>query len=217
MEINLSSISYRALVSMPDEATRRTWVTKRLLDYGVSVEWHIPVPIAEIVWSDLPTVFAHHPRYASQALSLHAIVSEAQRRDAAALLLLEDDIVFHVDFPTMLARLQPPSDWSFLYLGGRNCGIKEQVGDGLMRSDFVSDLHAVVLRWDVFDEVKRALIDPWIYSALPDFRIATLHRRFTTYLCRPNLVWQTPHTTEANGEAYCNYTSNGDVVTGQGD
>jgi len=87
----------------------------------------------------------------------------------------EDDVNVHPRIAMLLPRLRVLRDWSFIYLGGRNNGTKTKVLPGLFRSDFVSDLHAVIVRSDMIPHLRRVLVDPAINSEHPDFRIATLH------------------------------------------
>jgi hypothetical protein len=45
-----------------------------------------------------------------------------------------------------------------------------------------------------------------------------LHNDYPTYLCRPNLAWQSRHSDDSGGlPAYSNYYANGTVRVGQGD
>jgi hypothetical protein len=55
-------------------------------------------------------------RYAL-ALTQRLILREAGRRGAPAVLLLEDDVVFHPNFRELVGAVELPEDWAIFYLG----------------------------------------------------------------------------------------------------
>ena len=151
-------------------------------------------------------------------MTLLSIFDEVERVNAPSFMHFEDDVVFHPRASRLLSRIRVPSDWQFIYLGGRNGGIKTTVSPGLVRSSFISDLHAVIIRSGMIPRLRRVLFDPAINSAYTDFRIASLHSHYPAYLCRPNLCWQSHHSDDSGQlKAFSNYYPNGAVKLGQGD
>ena len=151
-------------------------------------------------------------------MTLLSVFDQVERAKAPSFMHFEDDVIFHPRISTLLPRLKVPRDWKFIYIGGRNGRTMTPASPGLVRSDFVSDLHAVIIRSDMIPHLRRVLFDPAIESAYTDFRIATLHARFPTYLCRPNLAWQSSHSDDSGKlKAFSNYYPNGAVKIDQGD
>lgn len=51
------------------------------------------------------------------ALTQRLALREAARRKAPAVLLLEDDVVFHPNFRILIGAVELPDDWGIFYLG----------------------------------------------------------------------------------------------------
>ena len=216
--IDLNSIPYKALVSLEQQHERRSNALRQLSALGIDVTWKVPVKIEEVPWARIPQVYKLRPVVGSHAVTLLSILDEVERMKAPSFMHIEDDVVFHPRFSTLLPRLRVPTDWCFIYLGGRNYGIKTKLSPGLVRSGLVTDLHAVIIRSDMIAPVRHVLLDPACRSMHLDSRVASLHRRYPAYLCRPNLAWQSAHADDAGQlPAYSNYYSNGAVRLGQGD
>jgi hypothetical protein len=140
-----------------------------------------------------------------------------ERKKAQSFMLFEEDVIFHQDTAALLSQIRVPLDWQFIYVGGRNCGNSEFVSPGLVKSDFVADLHAVIIRSSMIDRLRKVLMDCCINSSSPDFRFATLQNRFPAYLCRPNLAWKAPRwDPSGNGLDYSLYNDDGSVKFGMG-
>ena len=216
--LNLDSIPYKVLVSMPQQHERRASAQRQFADLGMEVEWKIPVKIEDIDWEILPEIYQVRPKYASQTLTLIETFEEAKRRGASHFAHFEDDVIFHLEVLSLLPQIDVPEDWKFIYLGGRNWGPKKYVSQGLVRPHYVYDLHAVIIRTDMIDLLKQILLDPTVKSYWADSRIALLHKRYPTYLCRPNLAWQSVHPDDSGGGLnYSNYLEDGSIRAGQGD
>jgi hypothetical protein len=216
--IDLKSIPYKALVSLEQQHERRSNAQRQFGALDIDAEWKIPVKMEDVPWARLPHEYRDRPECGSRAMTLLSILDEVERAKAPSFVHFEDDIIFHPRISTLLPRLRVPREWKFIYLGGRNNGTKTKVSLGLARSDFVSDLHAVIIRSEMIPHVRRVLLDPAINSMHPDFRIATLHARYPAYLCRPNLAWQSAHSDDSGRlPVYCNYYANGAVKIEQGD
>ncbi len=216
--IDLNSIPCKVLVSLEKHQERRSHALRQLAALNIDVEWKIPARLNEVPWTRIPRVYRALPPVASHVMTFLSILEEVERAKAPSFMHFEDDVVFHPRLATLLPRLKVPRDWQFIYLGGRNAGTKIKVSPGLVRSDLITDLHAVIIRSDMIPELKSILLDPAIRDPHLDSRIALLHRRYPAYLCRPNLAWQSAHSADpGKSPAYCNYYSNGAVKLGQGD
>jgi hypothetical protein len=216
--IDLGAVPYKVLVSLEKHADRRNTARTRLAALALDVAWKIPVKFADVPWATIPSIYARMPQKASQAITLLEIFDAVERANASSFIHFEDDVIFHPRLATLLPRLRVPRDWKFIYLGGRNNGKRSASSPGFVRSDFISDLHAVIIRSDMIPAMRRALLDHSIDSYHVDFRIATLHGTHPAYLCRPNLAWQSPHSDdEGRASPYCNYYVNGTVRIGVGD
>ena len=216
--IDLKSIPYKVLISLEQHHERRFNAQRQLAELGIDAEWKIPVKIGDVPWARVPHAFTSRAEAASHAVTLLSILDEAERANIPSFMHFEDDVIFHPRISMLLPRLRVPRGWKFIYLGGRNNGTKMTVSPGLVRSDFVSDLHAVIIRSDMIPHLRRVLLDPAINSMYTDFRIALLHSQFPAYLCRPNLAWQSTHSDDSgSAPAYCNYYANGAVKIDQGD
>ncbi len=216
--IDLKSIPYKALVSLERHHERRSNAQRQFTELGIDSEWKIPVNMRDVPWAGLPHAYRGKPAAASHAMTLLAILDEVERAKTPSFMHFEDDVIFHPRISTLLPRLRVPCEWKFIYLGGRNNGTKTKISPGLVRSDFVSDLHAVIIRSEMIPHLRRVLLDPAINSMHTDFRIATLHGRYPAYLCRPNLAWQFIHSDDSGSlPAYSNYYANGAVKIEEGD
>jgi hypothetical protein len=216
--IDLKPIPCKFLVSLEQQQERRNTAQSQLAALGIHAEWRIPARVEDVQWDRLPRAYERKPEAGSHAMTLLSIFEEVERAKSPSFVHFEDDVVLHPRITTLLPPLKVPPAWKFIYLGGRNNGGRTAVSPGLVRSDFVSDLHAVIIRSEMIPLLRSALLDPAIDSEHTDFRIATLHARFPTYLCRPNLAWQSAHSDDAGiSKPYSNYYANGTVKIGQGD
>jgi hypothetical protein len=216
--IDLDSIPHKFLLSLERHHERRANAQRQLAALGIHAEWRIPTKLEDVPWAQLPRDFERKPGAASHAMTLLAIFDEVERLKAPSFMHFEDDVVFHPRVATLLSRIRVPRDWKFIYLGGRNGRTKTVVSPGLVRSGFVSDLHAVIIRAEMIPHLRRVLFDPAIKSPFTDFRIARLHSQYPAYLCRPNLAWQSRHSDDSGRlKAYSNYYANGAVKLGKGD
>ncbi len=216
--IDLNSISYKVLVSLEHHHERRSHALSQLAALNIDVEWKIPTAIKDVPWPRIPRIYRERATWGSQVMTLLLIMDEVERLKAPSFMLIEDDVIFHPRISSLLPRLKVPRDWQFIYLGGRNGGTRIKAAPGLVRSDLITDLHAVIIRSDRIPDLRSVLLDPAIAAPWPDYRFAVLHARFPAYLCRPNLAWQSAHSDDSGkSPAYCNYYPNGAVKLGQGD
>ena len=216
--INFDAIPCKFLVSMEDQSVRRENTVNLLGRIGVKAAWKVPVKIPDIPWNKTPGIYKRRPKYASQLWTLMALFDEVEESGAKTLVHFEDDIVLHPEICELLPEIRVPSDWKFIYLGGRNGGYREHVNSGLVKSSFVSDLHAVIIKSEIIPDLRAVLLNSSIHSVWADFRFATLHWQHAAYICRPNLIWQSFHQNDSGvGQGYSNYYEDGNVMYGQGD
>ena len=214
----LQSVPYKVLLSMEDQTERRASAMNQLEDLYLDVEWKVPVKIEDIDWAPMPSIFKEAPRYASHAVTMIEMFDEALRRGVDTFMHIEDDVIFHPDALASLPQILVPWDWKFIYFGGRSWGPRQHISKGLVRSGFIYDLHAVIMRTDMVELMRKALLDPEIDCHWCDARIASLHKEHPTYLCRPNLAWQGFHCDDSgDGIPKSNYFPDGSVMPGQGD
>ncbi len=208
----LTSIPYVALLSLEGHEERRANAFRQLKSVGIEAEWVVPVKLDALDWSYIPPAFRRAPRYASHAITMIQMFDEAILRGAECFMHVEDDVVFRSDILDRLPHIIVPNDWKFIYLGGRSWGPRQKIRHGLVRSNSICDLHAVIMRNDMIEVMKTALLNPKNQRHWCDARIAYLHRNCAAYLCRPNLAWQAPHgKDDGKGPLYSNYFENGRV------
>lgn len=213
--IDFERIPYKVLISLERQRERRENAQRQFAQLGFDVEWKIPVKYDPASDNIAALGYNGNAVAISQALTLLEILDEAERRSVESLMIFEDDVIFHPAFLDRMSEIKVPDDWKFIYLGGRNCGGTEYISSDLIKSDFVVDLHAVIIRTSILDNLRQVLMDPCINSVWTDFRFATLQNRFPAYLCRPNLAWQSYHADDlGNGPAYSHYNEDGSVKEG---
>jgi hypothetical protein len=201
-----------------EEGHRRNAYSQfKQLDF--EVEWKIPIAVEEIPWGTIPSAFRKSAKYASRVATILEVLKELEASKPESFMLLEDDVIFHPRFWDLYSQGEVPMDWQFFYLGGRNNGNRETVSDAVIRSTYISDLHAVVIRGSMIPLLKQRLLDESSTTVFVDARIATLHPTHAAYLCRPNLAWQSFHgdILDSTIAPYCNYLPDGSVLPGQGD
>lgn len=151
-------------------------------------------------------------RYAL-ALTQRLALREAARRKAPAVLLLEDDAVFHPQFQALIASVELPDDWGIFYLGCSHSVRPEWAGSRVVRVGHAVDTHAVAVRAPYYRRVMQMLdrhgkANPGVAKASDQF-LALLHREIPTYACYPNLVWQDTSSSDLLSLEYSNYTIDG--------
>ncbi len=176
---------------------------------GWEVERHAAVDARQLKSArgfDSPGRYAH-------SVSTRMILRRAALAGAAAVLVMEDDVVFHPDLEARLAELALPSDWGLLYLGCQHCERPRPVSRGLVRVTAPLDTHAWAVRRKYFLEARRALRGKFWPGGgnIPngDILLAELARRIPAYAAYPNLAWQREEESDLAGGAYANYNSDG--------
>jgi hypothetical protein len=152
-------------------------------------------------------------RYAL-ALTQRLAIRAAQRLKAPAVLLLEDDVVFHPNFLALFETIELPDDWGIFYLGCSHREAPSWAGARIVRCSFSVDTHAVAIRSTHYDAVIRKLDrhlkdDDQEVPKASDQYLALLHKEVPSYACYPNLAWQALSGSDLVGREYSNYTSDG--------
>ena len=174
---------HRAYVSLPRRQDRRAWLQARMADAGVTAEWFRAVDARRLRrWKG----FAGLPQRA-HSISFRLLLRAAQRRDSAALLVLEDDAVFHPEFRDRVAALELPDDWQIFYFGCQHLAPPTRVNDGLVRVKRALDTHAVAFRRSAYprsaeDHARTAR--PRATNA-PTCCSRSLHEKLPTYAAFP--------------------------------
>ena len=151
-------------------------------------------------------------RYAL-ALTQRLAIREAARRKAPAVLLLEDDVVFHPNFRALIESVGLPEDWGIFYLGCTHNQPPEWAGTRVVRASYAVDTHAIAVRETYYKRVMEILdrhgkADLGVAKASDQF-IALLHKEIPAYACYPNLAWQDVSGSDLLGVNYSNYNSDG--------
>jgi GR25 family glycosyltransferase involved in LPS biosynthesis len=151
-------------------------------------------------------------RYAL-ALTQRLALREAARRKSPAVLLLEDDVVFHPNFKTLIETVELPPDWGIFYLGCTHSHNPAWAGSRVVRVQEAVDTHAVAIRAPYYRRVMQILdrhlkANPGVPAASDRF-LALLHREIPTYACFPNLAWQAVSSSDLVSAKYSNYTTDG--------
>ncbi len=159
-------------------------------------------------------------RYAL-ALSQRLAIRKAMLAGAEAVLVLEDDVVFHPELVSRLAEIELPKDWGIFYLGCAHHKRPWPAGQGLVRTPYALDTHAFAVRAPYFRKVMAALSrrdgDPTFHARASDWYLADLHGEIPTYACFPNLAWQAVAESDLVQGTYSNYTSAGEQISSHGE
>ena len=216
-------------MNFEDEFPARYWINLgRRQDRRVETEWQLHR--AGITAERLPAVDANFVRnsrgYESAgryalALTQRLAIRKAMLAGATAVLVLEDDVVFHPEFLERIAEIEMPEDWGIFYPGCAHHKRPVSAGSGLVRTPYALDTHAFAVRAPYFRQVMAALsVRPdrdVEHARASDWFLADLHREIPTYACYPNLAWQAVSDSDLAGGVYSNYTPSGEQRAGAGE
>jgi GR25 family glycosyltransferase involved in LPS biosynthesis len=210
----------RLWINLGRREDRRHAVEAELEKAGIVAERFAAVDAACIPAGNVPVLDRPQPvrgyesagRYAL-GLTQRLALREAARRKAPAVLLLEDDVVFHPNFRALIATVELPEDWGIFYLGCAHTRKPEWAGSRVVRVREAADTHAVAIRAPYFRRVMDLLdrhqkANPGVPAASDRF-LALLHEEIPTYACFPNLAWQATSESDLIGEKYSNYSRDG--------
>ena len=151
-------------------------------------------------------------RYAL-ALTKRLAIRRAMQMKAEAVLLLEDDVIFHPNIREILRGVNLPDDWGIMHLGCTHFERPEPHSFGIVRVKHAVDHHAVAIHSRYFKEVLRILDASWQgevhFPRASDRFVAQLHQRIPTYACFPNLAWQGVTDSNLTGSKYSAYLPGG--------
>lgn len=116
------------------------------------------------------------------------VVSEAQRSNAASVLIFEDDTVLDPEFQSKFASFskEVPDDWDMLYFGALHKDEPAQISEHVGRITKANSTYAYALKNTVFD----AFIELNARAEhVLDMNSYLLQERFNCYCFMPNLAW----------------------------
>ena len=146
----------------------------------------------------------------ANSLSFRFLLRQAQRRNSAALLVIEDDAVFHPEFRERVATLNLPDDWQIFYFGCQHLAPPKRVNAGVVRVTRALDTHAVAFRQSAYREVRKIMRGRHSARELyNDVLLSKLHEKLPTYAAFPNLIWQAHGQSDISGHCYSNYDVEG--------
>ena len=180
-----------------------------MADAGVTAEW-------------FPAVDARALRHKrgfrgvaqrANSLSFRLLLRIVRRQNPAALLVIEDDAVFHPQFRERVAALELPEDWQMFYFGCLHLAPPKRVSTGLVRVARALDTHAVAFRATAYREVCKIMRGRrGGRDQCNDVLLSELHATLPTYAAFPNLVWQAHGQSDIAGRFYSNYDVQGRQV-----
>ncbi len=216
-------------MNIEQEFPARYWINLgRRQDRRVETEWQLQkagfsaerLPAVDANFVKNPRGYESAGRYAL-ALSQRLAIRKAMLAGAKAVLILEDDVVFHPEFLERLAGIELPEDWGIFYPGCAHHQRPSPAGPGLVRTPYALDTHAFAVKAPYFKRVMAALSvrqgQDTEHARASDWFLADLHREIPTYACYPNLAWQAVSDSDLAGGVYSNYTPSGEQRAGAGE
>jgi hypothetical protein len=202
----------RYLLNLARRQDRRVRCEDLFKEEGLTVERS---PAIDAKWVRRLRGYAEAGRYA-HAITTRLAIRKARQRQASAVFLFEDDVVFHPDWRDRLAQIELPEDWGIFYLGCQHQARPEVVRDrrnnvipGLVRVSEALDTHAWGIRADYYDKVMSLLRGRGsrIYGRLPpaDVWLALSGHGIPMYAAYPNLAWQKEEASDLVKGVFSNY------------
>jgi hypothetical protein len=205
---------HRAFISLARRKDRRGWLQARMADAGISAEWFRAVDAQGLRH---PCGFKDMGRRAN-SLSFRFLIRRAERQRSPALLVFEDDAVFHPEFRERVTALALPEDWQIFYFGCQHLETPKPVSRGLVRVTRALDTHAVAFRASAYREVRKIMrgrrCGRGPAEQFNDVLLSALHKKLPTYAAFPNLVWQALGSSDLTGHIYSNYDKDGRQIPG---
>ena len=195
--------------SLKPREDRRAALLPRLQAAGIEAEWFPTVDGGDLGGDTRGFL---NPGRRALALTKRKALREAGRRRVKALVILEDDAVWHGEFAARVAALTLPQDWGLFYFGCLHVETPEWHSPGLVRVRRAVDTHAFAVRGDCYLRARKAVRGggkKTVGGAYPDLLLAALHREVPTYAAYPNLIWQSDGWSDLLGRNHCNYDADG--------
>ena len=205
----LRTFPFRAFISLEWRADRRERLSEQLSGLGFDAQW-FPAVHAGHVGTDTRGYLS--PSKRAVALSKRCVLRAARKSGADAVLIFEDDVVFHQEFIERIASIDLPDDWAIFYLGCQHIETPVLVSPGLVRVNRALDGHAWAVRRPCFNLVSAAMRGATKGATgriCSDVMVSSLHRRVPTYAAWPNLAWQGCDYSDVAGRIYSNYDPDG--------
>jgi hypothetical protein len=216
MDFN-TTIPLRYYINLGRRQDRRIETEIALAQAGISAE-RFPAVDARFVRKNRG--YASAGRYAL-ALSQRLALRSASLKKADAVLILEDDVVFHPQLLERLAEIELPDDWGIFYFGCAHRKRPWPAGPRLVRTPYALDTHAFAVRAPYYRKVIAALArrekEFCEHARASDWYLADLHQEIPTYACFPNLAWQSVAASDLAGGTYSNYTRSGEQISSAGE
>ena len=148
----------------------------------------------------------------ANALSKRLAIRAACLAGAEAVLIFEDDVMFHPQFAERVSALTLPADWGMFYFGCLHREPPQRVGPGIVRASRCFDHHAFAIRREYFHTVRKTMRG-WGKKANgrlhSDVLVSDLHKTIPTYAAYPNLAWQAEDFSDLADRSYSNYRPDG--------
>jgi hypothetical protein len=216
MDFN-STFPLRYFINLGRRQDRRIETEIALEEAGISAE-RFPAVDARFVRKNRG--YESAGRYAL-ALTERLVLRRAALLKAEAVLVLEDDVIFHPEMLRRLAEIELPEDWGIFYLGCAHHKRPWPAGRGLVKTPYALDTHAFAVRAPYYRQVIAALGrrdgEPRLHPGASDWFLADLHGEIPTYACYPNLAWQAVNKSDLANGTYSNYTSTGEQIASSGE
>lgn len=207
----------RYWINLGRRQERRFETEWQLLKIGIAAE-RFPAVDARFVRKNRG--YESTGRYAL-ALSQRLALRKAIMVGAEAVLILEDDVVFHPELVERLKEIKLPEDWGIFYLGCAHQKRPWPAGKSIVRTPYALDTHAFAVRAPYFKRVMTALSVKQRkevgHPLASDWFLADLHGEIPTYACYPNLAWQAVSASDLTGGTYSNYTESGEQQSAAGE
>jgi hypothetical protein len=216
MDFN-STFPLRYFINLGRRQDRRIETEIALEEAGISAE-RFPAVDARFVRRNRG--YESAGRYAL-ALTQRLVLRRAALLKAEAVLVLEDDVIFHPEMLRRLRDIELPDDWGIFYLGCAHHKRPRPAGHGLVRTPYALDTHAFAVRApyyrQVIDALGRREGEPRLHARASDWYLADLHAEIPTYACYPNLAWQAVNRSDLANGTYSNYTGTGEQIASSGE
>lgn len=120
------------------------------------------------------------------------MLREAVRRRADAVLILDDNVAFHPNFPALVEAVELPQDWEIFFLGCVHSKPPVWAGIRTVRVKRGWGDFAFAVRHTAYRKLIRLLDSAGSNFALPGDspRLAEFLASVPTYACYPNLIWK---------------------------
>lgn len=210
-----ASFPLKLCINLAHRADRWKAAKAEFAKQGLTVQRSPGVPAGQV--RD-PWGFQNERRYAC-SLAKRLAIRRAYLAGAEAVLIFEDDIVFHPQWRERLAEIELPEDWGLFYLGCRHFERPEVVSPWLVQCRLATDNHAFAVRRDYFQKVIRGLRGTRkgaprtiLYS---DLQLAGWQDRIPAYAVYPNLVWQRANHSDNSRSVVAWYDADGRQYEGR--